>query len=108
LTQISDDDEYLRRADHVLSGLIDDGGPIDPETDRRGSRTDAFEAIARAIVGQQLSTKAAATIWGRVIDVAGGTPPRPRGRRRCGRGGCSTPTPMSFAAPGSRARSSAT
>ncbi len=76
---VGDDDEYLRRADHVLRGLIDDGGPIDPQTDRRASRPDPFEAIARAIVGQQLSTKAAATIWGRVIDVAGGEPLRPKG-----------------------------
>jgi DNA-3-methyladenine glycosylase II len=56
--------------------LIDSRGPIDPATDRRGSRKDAFEALARAIVGQQLSTKAAASIWARVVEVAG-DPPTP-------------------------------
>jgi DNA-3-methyladenine glycosylase II len=49
-----------------MRGLIDKRGPIDPETDRRGSRPDAYEALARAIVGQQLSTKAAASIWGKL------------------------------------------
>jgi DNA-3-methyladenine glycosylase II len=66
-------DEHLRRVDHVMRGLIDDGGPIDPERDRRGSRPDPYEAIARAIVGQQLSTKAARSIWERLIDILGGS-----------------------------------
>ncbi|MGH3993051.1 MAG: DNA-3-methyladenine glycosylase family protein, partial [Pseudonocardiaceae bacterium] len=58
-------------------GLIDDGGPIDPATDRRGSRPDAYEALARAIVGQQLSTKAAASIWEKLHGVFGGRTPAP-------------------------------
>ncbi len=74
---LSEADEYLRRADHVLRGLIDGGGPIDPREDRRGSRPDAFEAIARAMVGQQLSTKAAASIWERLLEAAGGAPLHP-------------------------------
>ena len=49
-----------------MRGLIDSRGPIDPATDRRGSRPDAYEALARAIVGQQLSTKAAASIWAKL------------------------------------------
>jgi DNA-3-methyladenine glycosylase II len=49
-----------------MRGLIDARGAIDPETDRRGSRPDAYEALARAIVGQQLSTKAAASIWAKL------------------------------------------
>jgi len=61
----------------VLRGLIDEGGPIDPATDRRGSRPDAYEAIARAIVGQQLSTKAAASIWGKLQDAFDGKTPGP-------------------------------
>jgi DNA-3-methyladenine glycosylase II len=51
--------------------LIDSRGPIDPETDRRGSRPDAYEALARAIVGQQLSTKAAASIWAKLRGLFG-------------------------------------
>jgi DNA-3-methyladenine glycosylase II len=61
----------------VLRRLIDDGGPIDPATDRRGSRPDAYEAIARAIVGQQLSTKAAASIWEKLQGAFGGRTPTP-------------------------------
>jgi DNA-3-methyladenine glycosylase II len=60
-----------------LRKLIDDGGPIDPSTDRRGSRLDPYEAIARAIVGQQLSTKAAGSIWERLLEVLGGGTPSP-------------------------------
>jgi DNA-3-methyladenine glycosylase II len=62
----------------VIKGLIDDGGPIDPAMDRRGSRPDAYGALARAIVGQQLSTKAAGAIWERLIGLFGGSMPPPR------------------------------
>jgi DNA-3-methyladenine glycosylase II len=61
-----------------LRKLIDEGGSMDPEEDRRGSRPDAYEAIARAIVGQQLSTKAAASIWEKVLAVFGGKTPTPK------------------------------
>jgi DNA-3-methyladenine glycosylase II len=61
----------------VLRRLIDEGGPIDPATDRRGSRPDAYEALVRAIVGQQLSTKAAASIWEKLQGAFGGRIPSP-------------------------------
>jgi len=67
----SEDDRHLLEADHVLAELMRERGPIHPEDDRRGSRPNAFQAIARAIVGQQLSTKAAATIWGRAAELIG-------------------------------------
>jgi DNA-3-methyladenine glycosylase II len=70
-------DEYLRGQDPVLRRLIDDGGPIDPETDRRGSRPDPYDALARAIVGQQLSTKAAASIWAKLQGAFGDRTPTP-------------------------------
>ena len=76
-TRLTEADEHLRSVDHVLRGLIDEGGPIDPETDRRGSRPDAYQALARAIVGQQLSTKAAASIWGRVTELFDDETPSP-------------------------------
>lgn len=57
--------------------MIDAGGPIHPDADRRGSRPDAYEALIRAIVGQQLSTKAARSIWGRVQALFGGSTPTP-------------------------------
>src|SRR3954453_22210719 len=69
---LTEADEHLRSVDHVMRRLIDAGGPIDPETDRRGSRPDPYEALARAIVGQQLSTKAARSIWERLVGSLGG------------------------------------
>ena len=73
----SDADEHLRSVDQTIRRLIDEGGPLDPSTDRRGSRPDAYEALARAIVGQQLSTKAAATIFGRLVAPYGDRMPTP-------------------------------
>jgi len=70
-------EEHLRAVDPVIRRLIDEWGPIDPDTDRRGSRPDAYEALARAIVGQQLSTKAARSIWERLVGAFGGSPPQP-------------------------------
>ncbi len=75
--RLSEPDEHLRSVDRVIRRLIDDGGPIDPATDRRGSRPEAYQALARAIVGQQLSTKAAASIWGRVTELFCGETPSP-------------------------------
>ena len=66
--------EYLRRQDPVLRRLIDALGPIDPAIDRRASRPDPFIALARAIVGQQVSTKAAASIWAKFEAALGGDP----------------------------------
>jgi DNA-3-methyladenine glycosylase II len=74
----SEDDEHLLRADKVLAKLMRERGPIDPETDRRGSRPDPFQALLRAIVGQQLSTKAARSIWERVVDRLGSETPTPK------------------------------
>jgi DNA-3-methyladenine glycosylase II len=71
-------DRRLIKADKKLAKLIRADGPIDPATDRRGSRRDAYEALARAIVGQQLSTKAAASIWEKVLALFGGKTPTPK------------------------------
>jgi DNA-3-methyladenine glycosylase II len=67
----------LMRADKVLKRLMEERGPIDPEIDRRGSRPDPWEAVARAIVGQQLSTKAARSIWEKLQGLFGGKTPTP-------------------------------
>jgi DNA-3-methyladenine glycosylase II len=61
----------------VLKRVMEEGGPIDPAIDRRGSRPDPFEAVARAIVGQQLSTKAARSIWEKLLAQFGGETPTP-------------------------------
>jgi DNA-3-methyladenine glycosylase II len=67
----------LMRADKVMKRLMEERGPIDPAIDRRGSRPDPFEAVARAIVGQQLSTKAARSIWEKLLGQFGGEMPAP-------------------------------
>jgi DNA-3-methyladenine glycosylase II len=74
----SEDDRELMRADKVIRRVMEAQGPIDPETDRRGSRPDPWEALARAIVGQQLSTKAARSIWKKLLDQFGGEAPEPK------------------------------
>jgi DNA-3-methyladenine glycosylase II len=76
-TAWSDDDRALMRADKVLRGVMEAVGPIHPEIDRRGSRTDPWEALARAIVGQQLSTRAAASIWNKLLAIFDGRMPTP-------------------------------
>jgi DNA-3-methyladenine glycosylase II len=65
------------KADKVLRRVMEEQGPIHPEIDRRGSRPDPWEALARAIVGQQLSTHAAASIWGKLLAIFGGRMPTP-------------------------------
>lgn len=52
----------LARRDPILRGLMREQGPC-RLADRQ--HTDPFKALIRAIVGQQLSTKAAATIFSR-------------------------------------------
>lgn len=71
----------LAAADPTMAELIERLGKIDLATRlRRRSEerpADAYGALLRAIVGQQLSTKAARTIYGRVLDLFGGTTPSP-------------------------------
>ena len=54
---------FLMRRDPVLRAIIARCGPCGLDGDRG---TDAFSAIIEAIVSQQLSTRAVATIFGRV------------------------------------------
>jgi 3-methyladenine DNA glycosylase/8-oxoguanine DNA glycosylase len=64
----------LRRSDPVLAKVVARHGPHRFELRSEGSH---FDALARSIVSQQLSVKAASTIHGRfrtVYDGAGGTP----------------------------------
>jgi DNA-3-methyladenine glycosylase II len=71
----------LAATDPKMAALIERVGGIDIETrlKRRSEErpADAYGALLRAIVGQQLSTKAARTIYGRVRDLFGGTTPSP-------------------------------
>ncbi|HEX5592777.1 MAG TPA: DNA-3-methyladenine glycosylase [Solirubrobacterales bacterium] len=71
----------LAAADPTMAALIERVGKIDLATRlkrRKEERpADAYGALLRAIVGQQLSTKAARTIYLRVLDLFGGTTPSP-------------------------------
>jgi DNA-3-methyladenine glycosylase II len=64
-----------------MAALIERIGKIDIATRLRRRKeerpADAYGALLRAIVGQQLSTKAARTIYLRVVDLFGGTTPSP-------------------------------
>jgi DNA-3-methyladenine glycosylase II len=70
--------EHLRAADDTLARIIDERGPLDAERRRRGRPPDAYGALLRSIVGQQLSTKAARSIYGRLVDLFGGSTPSPQ------------------------------
>jgi DNA-3-methyladenine glycosylase II len=67
----------LREADPVMARLIEEHATL-VRRDLKGERPgDAYGALLRSIVGQQLSTKAASTIYGRMIDIFGGHAPTP-------------------------------
>jgi DNA-3-methyladenine glycosylase II len=74
--------DALAATDPKMAALIERVGEIDLETRlrRRSEQAppDAYGALLRAIVGQQLSTKAARTIYLRVLDLFGGTTPSPQ------------------------------
>jgi DNA-3-methyladenine glycosylase II len=66
----------LADADPVMAGLIARIGPVSIDRRRRGRpRGDAYGTLLRAIVGQQLSAKAAATIFDRVLALFDGKVP---------------------------------
>lgn len=70
--------EHLVSVDAVLAGLVERIGP--PSLERDGSRPapdDHYGALLRAIVGQQLSTRAARSIYGRLLEFFGGATPAP-------------------------------
>ena len=68
---------HLRRADPVLAELIAAVGKLPHARDGRPDRDDHYGALVRAIVGQQLSVKAARAIYGRLTDRFDGRPPTP-------------------------------
>jgi DNA-3-methyladenine glycosylase II len=70
--------EHLRASDDTLRRLIDERGPLDHDARQRGRPADAYGALLRSIVGQQLSTKAARSIYGRLIEMFGGRTPTPQ------------------------------
>jgi DNA-3-methyladenine glycosylase II len=67
----------LRKSDPVMRSLIDRYGTDGVGEFRAGRPRDHYGALVRSIVGQQLSTKAAAAIYGRLTDRFGGRAPTP-------------------------------
>ena len=70
--------EHLRSADDTLRRIIDERGPLDFEARSRGRPTDPYGVLLRSIVGQQLSTKAARSIYGRLTEQFDGRTPTPQ------------------------------
>ena len=58
--------DFLRQKDKRLAEVIDRIGPVHRTVD-----TDLFSAVVHHIIGQQISTKAQATIWQRMCDALG-------------------------------------
>ena len=69
--------EHLANADPVMAAIVDAHGRLDEEGRRRGRPADAYGALLRSVVGQQLSTKAARTIYGRLAGLYGDRAPSP-------------------------------
>ncbi len=59
---------HLSKRDRVMRKLISDHGSAGLQ-----SRGDAFTTLARSIVGQQISVKAAQAVWERLVVVLGGS-----------------------------------
>jgi DNA-3-methyladenine glycosylase II len=63
--------KHLGKRDRVMKKLIPRFGEA-----RLQSRGDAFTTLARSIVGQQISVKAAQSVWDKFAGVVGGPPTR--------------------------------
>jgi DNA-3-methyladenine glycosylase II len=71
---------HLRASDPVMREIIERVGPcqLGSVSDRGGPAHDHYGALVRAIVGQQLSTKAARSIYGRLTARYDERTPTPR------------------------------
>lgn len=76
---------HLKSCDSVLGALIERIGPS-----RFRYRPATFDALVSAIINQQLSNKAAATIYGRLQDALAPKAVEPRGILRLGEDGMRT------------------
>jgi DNA-3-methyladenine glycosylase II len=69
---------FLRECgDPVMAGLVERIGPLDQAARRRGRPDDAYGSLVRTILGQQLSTSAARTIYARLAALFGDRAPTP-------------------------------
>ena len=60
-----------------MEDLVRRIGPLGPAERRRGRPEEAYGSLVRTIIGQQLSTKAARSIYGRLTALFEGRPPTP-------------------------------
>ncbi|MFD3402025.1 DNA-3-methyladenine glycosylase family protein [Kribbella sp. NPDC058693] len=77
-------EDYLRRADSVLAGVIDDvvqavGVPLSESRDTGvpDLPSEHYGVLVRAIVGQNISNISARAIYGRIVERYGGHAPAP-------------------------------
>lgn len=63
---------FLKLSKDPLPRLYDAFQEIGPLDERHRQTDNVFHTLCRAVVGQQLSTKAAGSIWDRLIDMCGG------------------------------------
>lgn len=75
--KVTDAVASLRASDPVLAAVIDQVGVDGLGDPRAGRPSDHYGALVRSIVGQQLSTKAARAIYGRLTDRFDGRTPTP-------------------------------
>jgi DNA-3-methyladenine glycosylase II len=61
-----------------MAQLVEERGRLSVRRRRRGRPDDAYGTLVRSITGQQLSTKAAATIYGRLTDLFDARTPTPQ------------------------------
>jgi len=62
--------EYLKKKDKKLGAAIEQIGMIQREV-----TPDTFQALISSIVGQQISSKAADTVWKRLVELVGSITP---------------------------------
>jgi DNA-3-methyladenine glycosylase II len=72
MSHTTDAENYLYKTDDKLRTLISKYGRCDLMPHTR-----YYEELASSIIGQQLSTKVAATIWKRFLELYGGSMPSP-------------------------------
>ncbi len=60
-----------------MAGIVRDAGPLNSDQRPRGRPADAYRALVRTIVGQQLSITAARTIYARLSALFGDRAPEP-------------------------------
>jgi len=76
---------YLKSRDHKLGEVIERMGPLEVEV-----MPDVFTALVFSIINQQVSSKAADTVWARLLELTGTMTPEnilaldPEALQKCG------------------------